>query len=137
MASYTYSPNDCFLNLGGLNVDFNKVTVKSARDSVGRKEGTRGEKVFNIARADPFQEFTIAIPQSSRANLLLNTLFEAQQAGGPMIPGSITNINGGAGCTVPQGRIVKKPGPDFGEEAGDTEWLFVGEGKINQTGALV
>lgn len=137
MATYTYSPNDCFLTGGGYNLDFNKAKVESDRESVKTKEGARGEKVFNIARVLPFQKLTITTPATSRANTLLNTLFEAQQAGGPAVPWSLTNINGGAGCSIPQGRIVKKPGVEFGEEAGENEWVVMGEGAIVQTGSLV
>lgn len=135
--AYTYSPNDGFWNIGVNDLDFNKVKFEQQDAAVKVKRGTRGEVVFNVAKSDQIIKVTASVPASSRANFLLNALYDAMIAGGLKMPSSFTNINGGASYAVAQGMLEKKAGGDYSEESGDCEWVYFGPGKIVQNGAIV
>ena len=138
MGLYTYSPNDGFANVGGFDIDFNKVTIKQVDDTVKFKRGVRGETVANVSRARQLVTLTMMVPASSKANVYLNQLHDAALiVGSPALPGAFTNINGGMGCVIPQGYLTKKPGPEHSDEASDNEWVFEGPGVINQAGMVI
>ncbi len=136
----TYSPNDVTVTLGGFLIDGfapdDIVATEAGGDTVKHVRGSTGHVARVVDRAPQLIKCTLSLMQTSAANTMLGLLHDAQRVPGSMpLAFAIKNLNGGEGVVIPSASIMRKPGPDFGNDAKVRQWVIEGQGEIASAGA--
>lgn len=136
----TYSPQDVAVTLGGYLIDGfapdDIVSVEAGGDTVKHVRGATGHVARVIDRAPQLIKCTLSLMQTSAANTTLGLLHDAQRVpGSKPLPFVLKNLNGGEGVTIPAASVLRKPGPDFGNDSKVRQWIIEGQGEITSAGA--
>lgn len=129
MALSQYNPKEVIVTFAGLSIkgftDEDFVSVERTTEANSSSVGANGEVTVNISNDDR-KMITLRLRQLSGDNALLSGIFNTQRiAGTPLIsPIAIKNGLGIELHTAPEAWIKNEPDADFGNEAGQREWVI-------------
>lgn len=116
------------------------ITLKRLADSASHKIGAAGDMMVSLS-ADRSGEISFKLQKISLSNAYLNSLLNAQESPGGV---AFVPMNVLAQDTFRQdmgvgsnGYIVKVPDLQFGEKAGNQEWMLRVENLANTFGAAI
>ena len=124
----TYDPKKIAIIIGGYIidgfVDGDFVSAEKAGDAFAMKSGADGF-VTRVAQNHPEGSITIKLMQSSPANAVLQTLYQADEATGQAaFPVTVKDLFGGDLVTTSQAWFRKIPNFSKGRDIGENEWVL-------------
>lgn len=126
----TYDPKQVSVIVGGSIIkSWNTVTAARDNESWMMTTGTQGEST-RTKNANKMGAITLVLPQASDDNAILS----AYEISGAQISISIIDKSGISLHSMPEGTVTKTPDAEYGNEAGEREWIIRGDLPIHVPG---
>lgn len=129
MGLKTYDPSEVSLAVGGNLIAFDDAKMVFNEDRNTLSAGTQGE-VTRTVNLNAIMTCTILLPQTHSDNDVLAALAITNAA---FVLG-FRDANGTLVGTIPEGVITKRPEVGRAKEAGQNEWIVMGDGTIFEGG---
>jgi hypothetical protein len=119
-----YAIDKVVLIVGGSPIEFDEVEIETP-DGFVRKVGAQGEVSWSKV-VDETATVTITIPQTSEANLILDSFYQADRAspGGITYNCTVKDILGNSLFTCAFGRLMKQAPQKFAAESDQRVWIY-------------